>query len=316
MGPLVLGSLAQKSQTVGGMDSIMRLLPQDTGTGLLERLLGAAGSQTPASASMLTSVLGPGVSTIGKALNKRLGFNVMPLLTAAAPVILGMISKAARDHKLNSADIAKVLQQDHTTSMASVKPEVHAVLDEAFRLGSKAEELKRRFTDDEWRKIKLAPVAVTYYIVSASPSGIAGLTKEVLAAGERMKSIVKDALPTSLVDVAFGSFEGKLDQEQEGVLDEKAPRTSMLAAVRAAAGAVKAKTPADAKSFGDTLVALSRHVAEASKEGGFLGIGGTRVSAEEEHAIADDYVGRRLTASQSVSTRILGGRDTLPAVPV
>jgi hypothetical protein len=28
-------------------------------------------------------------------------------------------------------------------------------------------------------------------------------------------------------------------------------------------------------------------VAEASKEGGFLGIGGTRVSKEEEQAIAD-----------------------------
>jgi hypothetical protein len=35
------------------------------------------------------------------------------------------------------------------------------------------------------------------------------------------------------------------------------------------------------------MVALSRKVAEASKEGGFLGIGGTRVSKEEEQAIAD-----------------------------
>jgi hypothetical protein len=34
-------------------------------------------------------------------------------------------------------------------------------------------------------------------------------------------------------------------------------------------------------------VAVSRQVAEATKEGGFLGIGGTRVSEEEHQAIAE-----------------------------
>ena len=61
----------------------------------------------------------------------------------------------------------------------------------------------------------------------------------------------------------------------------------MLGIVRAAAAAVKSKSPADGPSFAETLVALSRQIAEASKEGGFLGIGGTRVSTEEEHAIAE-----------------------------
>jgi hypothetical protein len=169
----------------------------------------------------------------------------------------------------------------------SVKPEVKAVLDEAFRLGDRAESLKARFTDDEWTKIRLSPLAVIMYIASASPSGLAGLSKEIVAAGAGMKELVKNALPTSLVDVAFGSFEGKPDLGQEGALDEKAPRTSMLGIVQAAATAVKIKSPADSASFAETLVALSRRVAEASKEGGFLGIGGTRVSTEEKHAIAE-----------------------------
>jgi hypothetical protein len=287
VGPLVLGSLAQKSQTISGMDSIMRMLPEDAGAGLLGSLLGSGASPTPASASLLTGVLGPGVSAISKAMSGRLGFNVAPLLTAAAPAILGMISKTAKTSKLNSADIASLLQQEHRTSMASAKPEVQAVLNEAFQLGTRAEKLKGLFTDDEWKKIKLAPMAVTFYIATASPSGLTGLSKEVIAAGEGLKTLVKGALPTSLVDVAFGSFEGTLDLEQEGALDEKAPRTSMLAVLKNATSAVKAKSPADARSFGDTLVALSRKVAEASKEGGFLGIGGTLVSTEEEHAITE-----------------------------
>jgi uncharacterized protein DUF937 len=289
VGPLVLGSLARKSQSVSGMDSIMRLLPEDTGPGLLGRLLGAAAPQVPtaASASLLTSVLGPGVSTIGKALSGRLGFDVAPLIAAAAPAILGMIRSTAKENKLNSADIASLLQQEHKTTMAAAKPEVQAVLNEAYQLGDSAEKLKASFTDDEWSKIRSSPLAVTLYVVTASPSGISGLSKELLAAGVAMKTIVQDALPTSLVDVAFGSFEGKLELGKEDGLDEKAPRTSTLGIVRTAAGAVKAKSPADARSFGETLVALSRSVAEASKEGGFLGIGGTRVSAEEEHAIAE-----------------------------
>jgi hypothetical protein len=285
--PLVLGSLARKSGTVSGMDSIMRLLPEDAGSGILGRLLGGGGSQTPASASLLTSVLGPGVSSIGKAMSSRLGFDIVPLLSAAAPAILGMLSKTAKANKLNSADLATLLQQEQQRSMASAKPEVQAALNEAFQLGNKAERLKALFTDHEWTKIKLAPMAVTYYVATASPSGLTGLSREIIAAGDGLKALVKDALPTSLVDVAFGSVEGKLDLENGGAVDERAPRTSMLAAIRDAHSAVKAKSPVDARSFGDTLVALSRKVAEGSKEGGFLGIGGTLVSAEEAHAIAE-----------------------------
>jgi Bacterial protein of unknown function (DUF937) len=286
IGPLVLGSLARKSETVSGMDSIMRMLPEDAGTGLLGKVLSAAGQAGPiSSASLLSGVLGPGVSTIGKALGGRLGFDATPLLSLAAPAILGVISSTAKEQKLNSADIAKTLQTEHTAAMAAAKPELQAVLQEAFQLSDKAERLKGTFTDEEWKKIRLSPLAATFYVVSASPSGVSGITKEVIAAGDAMKALVKDALPTSLVDVAFGSFEGKLDLEDG--LDEKSPRGSMLGVVQAAAAAVKAKSPVDARTFADTLVALSRKVAEASKEGGFLGIGGTRVSQEEEQAIAE-----------------------------
>ncbi len=240
-----------------------------------------------ASPGLLTSVLGPGVSTIGKALGGRLGFDATPLLSVAAPAILGLIGTTAKEQKLNSADIAKTLQNEHTAAMATSKPEVQAVLTEAFQLSDNAEKLKATFTDDEWKQIKLAPVAATYYVVSASPSGFSGIAKEIIAAGDTMKSLVKNALPTSLVDVAFGSFEGKLDLEKDVRISETAPRSGMLGVVRAAAASVKAKSPVDAQAFGETIVTLSRKVAEASKEGGVLGIGGTRVSKEEELALAE-----------------------------
>jgi Bacterial protein of unknown function (DUF937) len=115
-------------------------------------------------------------------------------------------------------------------------------------------------------------------------AGDLGNVLGALGQQDPMKTLVKDARPTSLVDVAFGSL-GKLDADS--TLDKQSPRDSLVTTLQAATAAVKAKSPADAKSFGDTLVALSRKVAEASREGGFLGIGGTRVSKDEEQAIAE-----------------------------
>jgi len=287
VGPVLLGSLAHKSQTTSGLDSIMRMLPEETGGGgFLSRLMGSM-SNPLASASMLSNVLGPGVSSIGKALSGRLGFNAAPLLATAAPAMLGAISQTAKSNKLNSADIATMLQQETKETLATASPDIKSAVDEAFKVGNDAEQLKARFTDTEWRQIRMAPVAATLYIASASPSGITGLAKEVMTSGETMQSIVKDAAPTSLVDVAYGSAPTKPEMDDESGFEKDAPRETLLTALHTAAAAVKAKCPSDSRSFTDTMVALSHKVAEASKEGGFLGIGGTRVSKEEEQAIAD-----------------------------
>ncbi len=283
VGPLILGSLARKTASVAGMDSIMRLLPQGNGARFQDAI---AGQEKSAPAGLLTSVMGPGISTISKAVGGRLGFDVTPLLSAAAPAMLGLIGATAREQKLNSVDIAQALQQQHTAAMADAAPDVRAVLTEAFQLGDKAERLRSTFTDGEWNAIRLSPVAVTLYVITAAPSGVGSTTREVSAAAEGMRSLVKAAMPTSLVDVAFGGIESGLEIPT-GALDGNSPRSATLRAVQAAAAAVRAKSPVDFRSFGDTLVALSRKVAEASKEGGFLGMGGVVVSEEEERAITE-----------------------------
>jgi hypothetical protein len=44
-------------------------------------------------------------------------------------------------------------------------------------------------------------------------------------------------------------------------------------------------TPADADAYKRFVMTVAQAVAEAHKEGGFLGIGGTRVSDAEEQAL-------------------------------
>jgi hypothetical protein len=50
-------------------------------------------------------------------------------------------------------------------------------------------------------------------------------------------------------------------------------------------GAVQTKSPAEVGSYKTWLASVAEKVSKASKEGGFLGVGGTLVSREEQEAL-------------------------------
>ena len=287
VGPVVLGSLAEKSKTTSGMDDIMKMLPQEgASSGGLSDLLGLFGKgpmSAVAQGSLLNDVFGQGASAIGKVLSSKLGFDVTPLLAAAVPAILGAIAKSAKDQKLDSQGIASFLQTERSNLAANAKPEVLATLSEVQSAAGAADALKAAFSNEEWLKLRLAPTATAFYVVTASPSGPVGMLKELGAAGDVMKTALKDAPATSLVNVAFGN--ALAETEGEVHIDEKSARPTMLDTIKAAAAAVKAKTPAEYDGFAASLKNLATSVANASKEGGFLGFGGKTVSKEEQQAL-------------------------------
>ena len=69
--------------------------------------------------------------------------------------------------------------------------------------------------------------------------------------------------------------------------DQGAARTALLDGCKQAAAAVAQKSPAEAEEYKRWLVSLAQKTAEAAKEGGFLGIGGTRVSEAESTAVTE-----------------------------
>ena len=62
---------------------------------------------------------------------------------------------------------------------------------------------------------------------------------------------------------------------------------SALAVLADVARILDAKAPEDAAPFKNWLAEISQKVAEASKEGGFLGFGGVRISDAEKATLAD-----------------------------
>ena len=62
----------------------------------------------------------------------------------------------------------------------------------------------------------------------------------------------------------------------------------MLEQVKSAVALVTAKaSPAEADAYKQMLVGVAQQAADASKEGGFLGFGGVRVSSKEKAFIAE-----------------------------
>jgi hypothetical protein len=73
----------------------------------------------------------------------------------------------------------------------------------------------------------------------------------------------------------------ELPHDREGV------RSALIDTCQRAAAVVAQKSAPEADEYKRWLVSLARKTAEASKEGGFLGFGGTVVSEEESSAVGE-----------------------------
>lgn len=151
------------------------------------------------------------------------------------------------------------------------------------------------FTTDEWNLLRLAPALVAGGMSAADPSGIFGSIKEAAAGasgmGEAIKAHAGLELFTSLA--ADRSIPGMPDPKSllgEGAREQQMLnfKSAVLQRVKAAAELVDGKATADeAQAYRRMLVGVAEKAAQASKEGGFLGFGGVRVSDKEQAFITE-----------------------------
>lgn len=145
---------------------------------------------------------------------------------------------------------------------------------------------KADFSVDEWDLLRSSPLMASVLVVAASPSGPVGLVQESAAAG-RMILEAAGTAQTPLLKELAEDLKAKMSiprppagatpaQVQEAAA-EILRRTSDLLANKA--------TPGETAEFKQWLVKVAKATAEASKEGGFLGIGGTLVSEQETAAL-------------------------------
>ena len=154
---------------------------------------------------------------------------------------------------------------------------------------------KSSFTPDEWKLLLESVMMASIAITAAEPHGLWGLLQESFAGGAELAKAKMDPGADALIKgvvADFGTAEGRSiarDGLKEKFTGSKPAeiKAKCIDTLRQVADMVDAKAPSDATAFKTWLRQISQHVAEAAKEGGFLGIGGVAVSDAERATLAE-----------------------------
>jgi hypothetical protein len=139
---------------------------------------------------------------------------------------------------------------------------------------------KDDFTDEEWVRVRRAPLVVGMAISLADPGGPIELTKETMAS---MRSATVPPTQEELLAAVALDLQS-MTQNKENPLGGFKPRSGdeVLAELRDVNATVTAKaTPAEAEAFRAWLLVTAQAAADAAKEGGFMGFGAHQVSEGE-----------------------------------
>jgi hypothetical protein len=116
-------------------------------------------------------------------------------------------------------------------------------------------------------------------VMGASKSSAKGIVQEMDAMAQTLDATADKAGGVSLVDL----FPRPTAEQAEQYLST--PADSMVGTLKAAVAAVSAKAPDQAAGYKAFLNTLASNIANAAKEGGFLGIGDKQVTSEEAAAL-------------------------------
>jgi hypothetical protein len=163
------------------------------------------------------------------------------------------------------------------------------------------------FSVEEWAQIISAPSGIGALVVTADPSGPLGLLGEFRAIMDSMKAYVEaHAAEGSLMGALKEYISAQPSEEEQAQLKQWAenqqeqmkanrPKTpeELKARIReSVTGTVallraKGADENDVRSFKQMMIVVAEAVANASKEGGFLGFGGQLVSEQEASVLAE-----------------------------
>jgi hypothetical protein len=151
---------------------------------------------------------------------------------------------------------------------------------------------KDAFSPDDWQQVRIAPWVVAIAVMAADPNGAAGTEREV----EELRRLVADtdahASSNDLIRAVADDLTA--DRTSDGPIPAgwadgfASLRDRAVEHVRSVVAVLdEVAEPGEAQQFQAWLMDLASGVAAAAKEGGFLGLGGTRVS-EAEVSVLDE----------------------------
>jgi hypothetical protein len=141
---------------------------------------------------------------------------------------------------------------------------------------------KSEFDAEEWELIASAPSIAAMYVITSEKGGA---LRESMAVGKAYAEARESSTSSPLVDEIVLSVNSISPNEFSSKEDFQAQAVSRLADAKRTLAAKADAGEVDA--YRDFVLAVVERVAEADKSGGFLGIGGERVTEHERAAIEE-----------------------------
>lgn len=151
------------------------------------------------------------------------------------------------------------------------------------------------YTNEEWKVLLDTPVIICRAVMAVSPSGAVGTSQEVIA----MRNSLKDVLQKTSNPLLQTVRQHLQSQENAEALwrdvqssfkdrwDAANVRQTAISACQRCVSLLKKSPAQDAQAYKEFLSTIARKVAEAAKEGGFMGVGGTAISETEQSLLND-----------------------------
>lgn len=152
---------------------------------------------------------------------------------------------------------------------------------------------KTDFTADEWKLLLESVMTTGIAVTAADPSGLWGTLKESFASAHTMasgKAQSSELVKAMVADLETSEGRGiARDGLREKLKGSKAAeiKTKTVEGLRQVAALLDAKAPQDSPAVKGWLRQISRNVADAAKEGGFMGFGGVAVSEAEKATLGE-----------------------------
>ncbi len=150
---------------------------------------------------------------------------------------------------------------------------------------------KEDFSEQEWQGLIQAPVMAGTYIimsdlsVTAMPKEMKGMVNAIMT--EKAPPPAQELVVSLVADIS-AKIEQKENLEDPKLDSEGDPRSEILDLLKQDLFVLDEKTtPGEKAGFFTWLMQIAQTTAEAGREGGFLGIGSTRVSDKEKAALEE-----------------------------
>jgi len=136
--------------------------------------------------------------------------------------------------------------------------------------------VKDDFTAEEWQMLLRLPVKIGLTLITMSPSGPIGMTKEAMALAQVPSQLAQAGNASGLVSALALELQNQAKsiwKEEQSALKQAQPygyKGQTVTACQDAAAALTKATAADVAAYQQWVLAVGQKVAEAAKDSGVL----------------------------------------------